>query len=339
MSPEHSDIIDAQAIKELELLDASLSDVDTEVTAKKYLMMAPIFAHRHKTIDKIPRFWAVVFENAAAELEAAITPTDSEIFANALTKVDVLRPEIPAGAKPTDSGLHKFGEPRSVTINFHFKENEWFSDRLLSKTLYFRYSKDGSAGLTSDPIRINWKAGKDLTEGLTDAAYQFWMAQKQTASQKLDGVLTKDARKVRDAAAKELPHYKALAKLLEEKVNGAISFFNFFSYRGHWTSAAENKEAKAEIMTRRAAAMAGEDEDEEESDDEDDDDMDGLDFAEEDVETFPPGHDVAVTIAEDIWPDAINYFFADLVGSDIDIDDDDDDDDEDEESDEDTEME
>jgi hypothetical protein len=322
MSTEESIVIDPQAIKELELLDANLSDIDSELTAKKYLQMAPVLAQRQATIDKIPGFWAVVFDNAAAELEAAITPSDAEIFAKALVRVEVLRPEIPAGASFVDTGLEKFGEPRSVTINFHFRENEWFSDSLLSKTLYFRYTKDGSAGLSSDPVKINWKAGQDLTEGLTDAAYNLWAAQKQNPAQQLDAVLSKDARKARDAAAKALPEYSALAKLLVEKVNGAISFFNFFSYRGRWTSAAENVEATAEIRARRAAALAGQDQPEEDEDDGDDE----YEFAEEDVETFPPGHDVAVTIAEDIWPDAIDYFFADSIDSDIDLDEDEDED-------------
>ncbi|RDW58836.1 hypothetical protein BP6252_13312 [Coleophoma cylindrospora] len=322
---DESVVIDPQAIKELELLDSRLSDVEIEVTAKKHLMMAPIFAQRQQTIDKIPGFWAVVFENAAMELEGTITPTDSEVLVNALTKVEVLRPEIPSGANPNNTGLDNFGEPRSITINFHFKENEWFSDRVLSKSLFFRYTKEGSAGLTSDPIKINWKAGKDLTEGLTDAAYQFWAAQKQTPSQQLDSVLTGDARKARDAAAKEMPQYKAVVKLLSESVNGSISFFNFFSYRGRWTSAAENQEAKAEIKARRAAALSGDDEEEMDEDEDDE-----FDFAEEDVETFPSGHDIAISIAEDIWPDAIDYFFADSIDSDIDLDDDDDEDDEDE---------
>ena len=41
------------------------------------------------------------------------------------------------------------------------------------------------------------------------------------------------------------------------------------------------------------------------SDDEDeDDDEDGL----EDAEIFPDGDDLAVAIAEDLWPDALRYY-------------------------------
>jgi hypothetical protein len=320
MSVEEIIEVDPQALKELELLDASLSDIETEAMAKKVIQMAPVLAQRQKTIEKIPGFWAVVFDNAAVELEAAITPTDTEVFAKAMTGLEVSRPEIPAGASHTDSGLDKFGEPRSVSITFHFKENEWFSDRSLTKTLAFRHTKDGSTGLVSEPVRINWKAGKDLTEGLTDAAYELWSAQKQMPSQKLDAALSAQDRKARDTEAKELPQYKALVKLLEEKVNGAISFFNFFSYRGRWTSAAENDQVLAETRARREAALAGQEvEDEEEDEDE-------FDYAEEEAETFPPGHDVAVTIAEDIWPDAIDYFFADSIDSDDEIDEDEDED-------------
>jgi hypothetical protein len=317
--------IDPVALKELELIDADLSDIDTEVMARKVLQLAPVLEKRQHTIAKIPGFWATVFDNAAVELEAAITPLDTEIFAKALIGLEVLRPEIPAGVTHLDSGLNKFGEPRSVTINFHFKENEWFSDSVLSKTLYFRATHDGSNGLSSDPIKINWKAGKDVTEGLTDAAYALWAAQKQNPSQGIDADLTKEARKARDAQAKQLPEYKALVALLEQKVQGAISFFNFFSYRGRWTSAAESKAAIAKVAARRAAAHAGQ------AEDEDDDEEDEDEMAEEDAETFPPGHEVAVSIAEDIWPDAIDYFFADTIDSELG--------DEDSDEDEDVEME
>ncbi|KAI3325946.1 hypothetical protein HD806DRAFT_428822 [Xylariaceae sp. AK1471] len=316
MSSTDADVvIDPQTIKELHLFEAAISDVDTEVTAKQYLMSRDIFAARQKTIAKIPSFWAVTFDNAATELEAAVTPADLE----------VTRPEIPASAKPSDLGLDKFGEPRSLRFTFRFADNEWFSDKELSKTFYFRYGKDGSAGLVSEPVKVNWKSPeKDLTKGLTDAALAFWNAQKANASQQLDGVLANDARHARDAAAKNMPEYQALAKKLESDVVGSMSFFNFFSYRGRWISAAEHKQAKAELLAKRKAAQAGEDVD----DDDDDEDDDDEDFTEEAVETFPAGHEVAVTIAEDIYPNAIDYFMGNTIDSDIDLDEDDDEDEE-----------
>ncbi|KAI0535414.1 hypothetical protein GGR58DRAFT_443422 [Xylaria digitata] len=325
MSSSEADVvIDPQTIKELHLFEAAISDVDTEVTAKQYLMSRDIFAARQKTIAKIPSFWAVTFDNAATELEAAVTPADLEVFSAALTSVEVTRPEIPASAKPSDLGLDKFGEPRSLQFTFRFGDNEWFSDKELTKTFYFRYGKDGSAGLVSEPIKINWKSpAKDLTQGLSDAALAFWNAQKADASQKLDGVLANDARHARDAAAKELPEYKSLAKQLENNVEGALSFFNFFSYRGRWISAAEHVEAKAELLAKRKAAQAGQ-----EMEEDDDDDDDDEDFTEEAVETFPAGHEVAVTIAEDIFPNAIDYFMGNTIDSDIEIDEDDDEDEE-----------
>ncbi|KAI1159176.1 hypothetical protein F5B18DRAFT_637893 [Nemania serpens] len=323
MSSTDADVlIDPQTIKELHLFEAAISDVDTEVTAKQYLMSRDIFAARQKTIDKIPSFWAVTLDNAASELEAAVTAKDLEVFSAALTSVEVTRPEIPASAKASDLGLEKFGEPRSLQFTFRFGTNKWFSDKELTKIFYFRYGKDGSAGLVSEPIKINWKSAQtDLTQGLSDAALVFWNAQKANPSQNLDGVLANDARHARDAAAKELPEYKSLAKKLEDNVEGALSFFNFFSYRGRWISAAEHVEAKAELLARRKAAINNEV-------DEDDDDDDDEDFTEEAVETFPAGHEVAVTIAEDIFPNAIDYFMGNTIDSDIDLDEDDDDEDE-----------
>ncbi|KAI1122166.1 hypothetical protein F5Y10DRAFT_254629 [Nemania abortiva] len=322
-SSDAADItIDPQTIKELHLFEAAISDVDTEVTAKQYLMSRDIFAARQKTIAKIPSFWAVTFDNAASELEAAVTAADLQVFSAALTSVEVTRPEIPASAKPSDVGLDKFGEPRSLQFTFRFGPNDWFSDSELTKTFYFRYGKDGSAGLVSEPIKIHWKSpDKDLTQGLSDAALAFWNAQKADASQQLDGVLANDARHARDAAAKKIPEYDVLAKKLENNVEGAMSFFNFFSYRGRWISAAEHVEAKAELLAKRKAAQAGNEMDEDDDDDEDDDE----DFTEEAVETFPAGHEVAVTIAEDIFPNAIDYFMGNTIDSDIEIDDEDED--------------
>lgn len=323
MTDRNEFVIDAAAVKELHLIEASLGDVDTEITAKQFLMTKDILAARQATIAKIPGFWAVVFEHASTELEAAITADDLEVFASALKAVEVLRPEIPADANPAQLGLQNYGEPRSVTIRFHFADNDWLADSLLEKTFYYRYSKDGSAGLVSEPVRVNWKPGKDLTQGLTDAAYNFWAAQKQNPSQQLDGVPVGDARKARDKHARELPEYQALTDLLDKATHGAVSFFNFFSYRGRWTSAAESAEAKAELLAKRQAALNGGSMD---SDDEDDDD-DEEDFPEEATETFPAGHECAVAIAEDIYPAAIDYFLADTIDSDdeLDIDDDDDD--------------
>lgn len=314
MSASDEFVIDPSAIKELQLIEASLSDVDTEITAKQYLMTKDILAARQSTIAKIPGFWAVVFDHASSELEAAITGSDLEIFAKALKGIEVGRPEVPASANASQVGLAHFGEPRSVTIRFHWSENAWFSDSVLEKTFFYRYGKDGSAGLVSEPVRVNWKDGKDLTEGLTDAAYNFWAAQKASPAQQLDGVLVGDARKARDAEARKMPEYKALADKLESATNGAISFFNFFSYRGRWTSAAESVEAKAELLAKRQAALNGTGGDDDDDEDEDED------FPEEDVETFPAGHECAVSIAEDIFPSAIDYFMADTIDSDDELD-------------------
>ncbi|KAK8120083.1 hypothetical protein PG999_004203 [Apiospora kogelbergensis] len=316
MSMPEEIVIDPAVIKELQQFEDAISDVDLEIAAKQWLMTKDIFAKRQNSIAKIPGFWSVVFDKAVSELEAAITPRDNVIFQQALTAINVDRPEIPAGAKTTDTGIDKFGEPRSMTITFHFKENDFFTDSVLAKTFYYRYGNDGSTGLVSEPVKINWKAGKDVTEGLSDAAYGFWQAQKADASQQLDAALSGDARKARDAKAREMPQYKALAAMIEEKEMGATSFFNFFSYRGRWTSAAESVQAKAEAMAKRAKAGEVDEEEEEEEEEE---------FPEEHVETFPPGHDVAVTIGDDIFPSAIDYFLEDDIDSDIDLDSDDED--------------
>lgn len=280
----------------------------TNAVAKQYNLSKPTYAKRALTTAKIPFFWPAVFEAAPPDVDQFIQPSDSAIFASCLTNLTVERFEVPASipptassASPSTSNPSAFGEPRSVLFRFEFGENEYFTDTVLEKRFWFRRAKDGWAGRVSQPVKIHWKEGKDLTEGLTDAACALWDAQSKLGV-KDDGDYSKElARK--SAGLKE---FKQLSKMVEDTVEGSLSFFAWFACRGRWVGKGESQVASKIEDERNAKLRRGEEVDDDE--DEDEEMEDELDMAEMGTEVFPAGEELAICIAEDLWPGAIRYF-------------------------------
>ncbi|KAB8360891.1 hypothetical protein FH972_024624 [Carpinus fangiana] len=326
-------------------LECMFDDVDTEMLAKQYLLATPVHKKLAAIVPKIPAFWALVFEQSPPEIDTYIQPSDSAVLAAALKSIHVERFEIPATAKPTDTGVQAFGEPRSFKITFTFGENEWFSDTTLEKKFYYRYAKDGFQGHISEPVKINWKPGKDLTDGMTDLAGKFYAAQLKhvQANGGKWGVYGKTKKNALPTI--ELPEFEEIKKRVDDSTEGSQSFFTWFGYRGKFISEEENKAARAEEAERRAKVQRGEPlDDSDEEDDEMDEDGDEFDMDYADSEVFFNGEDFGVCIAEELWPNAIQLFMqaqeaddlseADFEDEDMDDmmeEDDDEDDDDDEE--------
>lgn len=274
--------------------------------------MAPLIAKRSEIIN-IPEvqseFWMRVFASAPPEIDEYILPSDASILGG-LKNMTVERFELDAEGN---------GEPRSLRFTFEFKtgeENPFFTNEKLIKEFYWRQevSKSPSGrtrrweGLVSDPVRINWKKDMDLTKGLLDAACDLAEAEK----------------KKKGGDSKKLPEYAALVNKLQQAEDEAeaeaakaednddeddeemmpssvgVSFFGFFGYRGRDVSAAKSQESAKEIEAHWAKVQNGEASDSED-DDEDDDEL-------EYPEIFPDGEDLAESIAEDLWPDALKYY-------------------------------
>lgn len=231
-------------------------------------------------MSKIPNFWPLVFEQAPAEISEYIQPSDSEVFAKCLIGLDVRRPEL------DEQTLH--AEPRSLSITFHFAENQWFTNRTLEKRFYYRRAEDGWTGLVSEPVRIAWKPGKDLTRGLTDAARSLWDAR----------VASDDRRK------RNLPEFDALAKLVGKHNVTNTSFFAWFAHISsrRYVGADESAEATRVESARRAEYANGKRDQEQERESPDEDQL------EQQVEVDENGEDLATAIADDLWPAAIKYF-------------------------------
>lgn len=244
----------------------------------------PLYKKRAEFIAKIPHFWPLVFEQAPPEIDNFIQPSDSKLFAECLDTFEVSRFELDDPK----------GSPRSFSVKFGFKENEYFEDNVLEKKFWFRKTKDWE-GLVSEPVQIHWKKGKDLTGGLTDAAYKLGQARKQASTSTAD----EKARK----AEMKLPEYRELAQKIETSLESSVSFFGLFAFVSgyRWVDAAESEQVTKEEKEKLEKIKRGETI---EDDEDDEDDM--QDYQE--VEVFPGGDEIVTVIAEDMWPNAIKYY-------------------------------
>jgi hypothetical protein len=165
---------------------------------------------------------------------------------------------------------------------------------VLEKKFWFRKSRDW-AGLVSEPVKINWKKGKDLTGGLTDAAYKMGEARKKLNSDSSDMAARKKET--------QLPEYKQLSEKIETALESSISFFGLFAFVSgyRWVSAEESAKVEKEDKEKLEKIKRGEKIDEDEDEEEDPQDY-------QEIEVFPGGDEVVTIIAEDMWPNAIKYY-------------------------------
>jgi hypothetical protein len=246
------------------------------------LRSKPLYSKRAELVAKIPNFWPLVFEQAPMDIDEYIQPSDSALLLYSLRSLSVTRFEL-------DEDEQK-GDPRSVAIRFEFAENEHFEDTVLEKKFWWRQSKDGFAGLVSEPVEIAWKKGKDLTNGLLSLVKAVYNEQQ-----------TKVARNVA---------LTALKKKIEGTDISGVSFFAWFGYVGKHVSAEESKRVIEEEEERRRRAA-----DEEAAGNGDEDNNTAEDYAyaqDEDLEIFPGGDAIAMVIVNHLWPDAIKYYFSEF---------------------------
>ncbi|KAF2455480.1 hypothetical protein BDY21DRAFT_273470, partial [Lineolata rhizophorae] len=282
--------------EELVQIEYEFDDVELEIIRQQTALNAPLYAKRQAVTSRIPNFWPLVFEQGPSDIGQMIQPTDSEIFAECLTGFSVSRFELPGGS------------PRSVAIRFEFdaSKNKWFADEVLEKKFWFRRARDGWTGLVSEPLKVQWREGMDITDGLTDAAVGLWEARKELLAAQKGG----PAAAPPPGAVQALPQFKALADKLDNSDEGARSIFAFFGFIKKGEKVQEEK-------------PAGEEPEEDEVD----------------ADICPVADELAMTFADDMWPNAIKYFTAaqemdmdnmshDFEGTDEDVDDDEDDEDE-----------
>lgn len=234
-------------------------------------MTRDLYVKRAEIIAKIPNFWPLVFEQAPPEIDEYIQPVDATVIVTALKNLSVERFELPNG------------HPRSLSLKFEFSENDYFENKTLEKKFWWRFAKDGWEGYVSEPVEIKWKPGKDLTNGLLDLAKKIHEDDQ--------------AGKV----GQTTPAKEELNKKLEATSLETVSFFNFFGFRGRYITAEESVAAAKVAEEKRQARKEGKQVEDTMDEDEDDD-------GDYEFEIFPNADDVALAIAEDLYPEAIRYF-------------------------------
>jgi len=276
---DQGDEISQVTYEQLAGIEDEFEEIDTQIIKQQYTLSKPAYAKRSEITSSIPNFWPIVLETCPPEIDQFIQPQDSQIFAESLASISVSRPEIDADPE--------HGNPRTVAFRFEFKPNDFFENTVLEKTFHWRRASDGFTGLVSEPVAVQWKEGKDLSEGLNGLAVKLFEARKKAG----------------DYLKKDIPEYAALAEKLTTANAVNTSFFTWFGFVSgrRYVTAEESKKAEAE---HKKGDAKPEEEDEEEDEDEDEEDKNDDSV----VEVHEEGEQLAISIAEDLWPGAIKYF-------------------------------
>ncbi|KAF2090696.1 hypothetical protein K490DRAFT_9085, partial [Saccharata proteae CBS 121410] len=282
---------------ELAQLEREFDDADLQIIRQQYALQRPLFDKRQAFVAKIPGFWALVLEQVPPEVDQYIQPSDSQALIGCLQTLDVVRFEVDDPK----------GSPRSFSIKFGFSENNYFENKVLEKKFWWRRAADGWVGYVSEPVRIQWKEGRDLSGGLTEAAWKLWEAKQKLA-------------KTANGNAKEkemgLKEYSEVVRRVEESDEGSLSFFAWFSFVGNRPFVSAEESVRATELVREIAAKTGDEM--EEVDDGEEEDLDDILFNE--TEVFPNGDELAQLLAEDVFPGAIKYFISAQEGEEDDED-------------------
>ncbi|XP_045597999.1 protein SET [Procambarus clarkii] len=128
---------------EIDQLNEKASEEILKVEQKYNKLRKPNFENRSKIIQRIPNFWVTAFVNHPQI--SAILEEEEEECLHYLTKLDV----------------EEFDDIKSgYRIKFHFEENPYFENDVLTKEFHL--------GSTGDPAsqstEIKWKGGHNLVE-------------------------------------------------------------------------------------------------------------------------------------------------------------------------------
>ncbi|KAL2811238.1 nucleosome assembly protein [Aspergillus granulosus] len=299
-------VVPQEVQKDIAVLEQQFIRAEVEQLRQSILSFRPLFEKRAKIVahpEVQSNFWLRVLSNAPAEIDEYITPADAAILGS-LKTLNVERFEV------NEKGE---GEPRSIRFTFEFNgENPAFDETKLVKEFYWRKQvlttpsgkKRTWDGLVSEPVRINWKKDMDVTKGLLDAACDLFEAEKKGGDRselpEFEKLVVKLAEV--EALADEDEDEEDEYPLQGQTPSG--SFFNFFGYRGSDVTAEQSAAATKEENERFEKLLKGEKVDDDEADDDDEDVDDDFDT----IEIFPDGQDLAVGLAEDLWPNALKYY-------------------------------
>ena len=100
---------------------------------------------------QIPGFWPTVLasDDVPSPIESSIAPNYDLHALGSIAHIEIKRFEV--------DNDPEHGDPRSFTLDFEFNNNIYFEDVVLEKSFWYRRSKDGWAGLVSEPVTPRWK--------------------------------------------------------------------------------------------------------------------------------------------------------------------------------------
>ncbi|KAL2369964.1 hypothetical protein RJ035_008068 [Blastomyces gilchristii] len=375
--PDTTPTIPKETAREIALLEREFVEAEVQAFRASIPLLRPLYTRRNALIaSKLADadFWPRVF---ASEIEAYLLPSDEMIIRECLKNFTVERVSVneagdagdPRDVRFTfefDTSPERnvwFGGDGKLVKEFYWRKSIGVSEKSGRRKVW--------EGLVSQPVRIPWrKAEVDPTKGLLDAACNLAEAEaKVAAGKKITPEQRLDLPEY-EKLVTEVAKVEAQAGLRAERAADGnddededededdhedggpadVSFFAWFGYRGRDISAEESEEAmKADEeywgKIARGEKVEGDEEKEgeddaasgdefEEDEDADDDDEDGL----MDAEIYPEGHELAMSLCDEVWDNALKYYVQSLqapeFGSDIDFDmdgmEDDDDDDEEE---------
>lgn len=253
---------------------------------QSYLASKSIYDQRAAIVEKIPGFWPAVFEESPADIETYIQARDIPVLQH-LVSLELSRFEL-------DENPQK-GNPRCIQFAFRFSVNEYFSDETLVKKFWHRRAKDGWSGLVSEPVAIQWKEGKDVTNGQLDSAVKMHRRGHEVKTDL-------DTGGKKDKSISKAPSFDEDASL-----------FMWFGYHGRNVSAQESAKAvqdekdneeilSGNLVMDRTAENGGKSIIER---------VLAPSENEEDLlfdEVFPAGEELAIAISEDLYPGALKYY-------------------------------
>lgn len=259
-----------------------------------------LYERRSKLLQAIPNFWPIVFVQGPQELQELYESVDEQIF-NSITNFTVSRYQIKSDTE---------GEPRSLRFTFEFdttkQDPRLFEDTTVTKDFEYvsRDDLEGSGGYISKPINFTWTraAKKQGLNKMLDLAEQLYQAERALVEtgdvEQADRIGLWQYEKLREALEKE----EEKATNGEDEDSGR-SFLDWFGYRGVVVPPKQSEKDKRGKKSTNGDTKIDEAEKDAESEDEEDEENGLLE-----VEVFPAGGDIAQILAEQLWPDCMDFF-------------------------------
>ncbi|KAK9480970.1 hypothetical protein V1514DRAFT_349753 [Lipomyces japonicus] len=160
-----------RAFQELADLEGDFETAELEILKYSTEKLKPLYEKRRDVAANIPRFWAIVVDQAGDEFDQYVTPRDGALLEH-ISELDVIR---------------DIEDPRSFTLVFKFFDNDFLENNLISKKFTYIDTKKEETEEESDDIideakikykstksEIKWKKGKDLTKTKKGEPFSFF---------------------------------------------------------------------------------------------------------------------------------------------------------------------